>query len=201
MLPKPYPSMNALAWATTPVRRQRLAVDVLAHIVARPAAAGVLVEEVGAERHRVANLAPEQIVDRPPDRLADQVERGDLDRAVDPLRGLKFGPPGTSAACCGAATTRSSASATASGASSRGDILPELLQIIRITPDHNRSYALTIPQWRLTAMRLPQPDNTVFTDQLDHEPQGIRRMETSGIEQGGIGKRDRRHPHLDDLHA
>ena len=56
-----------------------------------PGCAGPLVEQVGAERHRVAHLAAEQVGDRPADRVALDVQAGDLERGEHLVGGARRG--------------------------------------------------------------------------------------------------------------
>ena len=64
------------------LRREGLAVFVVAQIVTLAATAGVLVERVRGERHLVAHAATDEITNRLADGFADQVEASRLDRGV-----------------------------------------------------------------------------------------------------------------------
>ena len=73
---KPYSSIIRVACATMPVGVERLAPRVGLGAGVR----GPLVEQVGAERHGVADRAAEQIGDRPAGGVALHVEAGHLER-------------------------------------------------------------------------------------------------------------------------
>ena len=68
---------------------KRFAIFILAQVVAFPAAARMLVEWIGAERHGIAHPCAEQIAERNLERFADEIEAGGLDRGIGARRGVE----------------------------------------------------------------------------------------------------------------
>ena len=159
------------------VRVERLTELVgLATRVRRP-----LVEQVRAERHRVADRAAEQVGDRPARRVALHVEAGDLERREHLVDGAGRGDH------AGRAHSRESVAAEPVGDRRPNRVEREHVQ----TRDGLRS-GVQPRQVRLVGVGLAEADQSGVRVELDDGAQRVRLVHADGVEQRRVDERDRR---------
>ena len=171
--------------------RQALAVLVLAGVGTLAAAARVLVERVGRERHGVPAAAAEQVAHRHARAATDQVQAGGLQRGVRARPGIE--------------------GILAGRAHDVGALGPRALPVrefqevardaVRVRADHLGPDAAQGVGRTLAAVGLRDADDAVLALDLDDVAQRIRRVQPVRTAQGRVGDGDGVNPQILDFHG
>ena len=172
--------------------RQALAVLVGALVVALAAAAGVLVEQVGRERHGAAGAAAEQVADRAPEGAADQVEAGQLDRREQAVAGVERVLAGDAVGLRSIAVRgRARIDHRQQRRHQREGVLADqaIAQLGELGGDD------------VAAVRLAEPDEPAVADQLEDRAERVGLVQAVGAAQRRIGDGDRVDAQIGDRQA
>ncbi len=157
------------------VRIERLTERVgLATRVRRP-----LVEQIRAERHRVADRATEQVRDRPARRVALHVKAGDLERREHLIDSACRGDHASRAHCAGVA------------AELVGDRASNRVEREYVHTGDGVSGGVQPGEVRLVGIRLAEADQAGVCVQLDDRAQRVRLVHADGVEQRRVDERHR----------
>ena len=142
---------------------------------------GPFVEQVGAERHRIADLAAEQIRHRPAGRVALDVQAGHLQRREDPVDDARRGDHARQAGSVAGAVT----------AETIGDRCANRVEREHIQTGDRVGRGFQPLQVHDVGVGLPQPDQTGIGVQLDDGPQRVGLVHPDGVEQRRVDEGDR----------
>ena len=141
---------------------------------------GPLVEQVGAERHRVADLAAEQIGHRPAGGVALDVQAGHLERREHPVDDARRGDH-----------ARQAGSVTgAVAAQPIGDRGANRVEREHVQADDRVGGGFQTLQVHDVGVGLPQPDQAGVGVELDDRAQRVRLVHADGVEQRRVDERD-----------
>ena len=172
------------------LRREGLAVFVVAQIVALAATAGVLVERIRGERHLVAHASADKIANRLANGFADQVEAGRLDCGIGSSVGVER-------IFTGDVVSLRTLQAAGAALGHRREVAG---QAIRARADDLSANRLERLGGLVAAVRLGDAGDAVVADQLDDVSEGVRLVQPIAAAQRWVGHGDGVNPEVANSH-